>query len=367
MDEFEHSVRELFASGKRPRLSTDQAPRLVKLLASEDIRFRFYVGDLILRQGRGLVDEVICGAETGKEEVRRSCAFLLGKLWRASREDQRPRLLRNLEGCLEDDDPKVRKNAAVSLGAIGEVGAADGLGEALDREPEDWVRPSQILALGAIGGETARSRLESYEPETDAERDALKKALDRTDDVLPPLPVRLRVDERVGLVLRVAVGLEDVAHGELASKGIRSERQTGGLRLETRDLEEALSARCFVEAMVEIGSAKAGEDEARGIAERVTSQVPQFYEGLNRALHYRIEIRGPGIKHRDRRSQIVEFAEAIDRSENFVNSPSRYDLEIRIERIALHRVINTQMTKKMNVVRKNPWISKRGRFSIDIV
>ena len=92
-------------------------------------------------------------AELQSDEVarRRAGALALGRSGTTA-QSAVPALIEALR-C--SDDTKLRKNAGIALGKIGDEGAIEPLASAVSAEEMNWVRPSLILALGAIGGEAA--------------------------------------------------------------------------------------------------------------------------------------------------------------------------------------------------------------------
>ena len=168
----EDQVRDLFKGRRLRRLPKEQLRDLVLLLASGDLKFRFFVGDLIKHQGSAGVETLVDGVKSDVDEVRRSSVFLLGRSGGTA-----SCVIGPLNGALRDNDPKVRKNAAIALGRLGSASSVGDLIRALDDESEVWVRPSIVLALGALGGEASVERLQRHEAEEDEEQEALAKAV----------------------------------------------------------------------------------------------------------------------------------------------------------------------------------------------
>ena len=77
-----------------------------------------------------------------------------------ARELQRDKLF----AALSSPDAKTRKNAARLIGALERESDASALIGALSKEETRFVRPSMILALGAIGGDAAKAYLASLPP-----------------------------------------------------------------------------------------------------------------------------------------------------------------------------------------------------------
>jgi predicted RNA methylase len=146
--------------------------------------------------------------ETGVPNVRKALAFLLSHF------NKSPQVVKSLcHVLIHDEEPKVRKNAAVSLGKIGDSYAVDALIMALNQEKIPWVRPSIILSLGAIGGEVARIELQKFRVEEGPDKEALRKALDRVE-IFRENVAWVRSDWRYPLVLEAPVGLESIAIDE---------------------------------------------------------------------------------------------------------------------------------------------------------
>src|SRR5919108_5619724 len=123
---------------------------LLRSLDTDDPRRRRVAGDRIARLGPDAVPDLIDALASGPPNVRKSLAFLL-QAHRSS-----PAVAEALgRAVLEDPEPKARKNAAIALGKLTAGEAVGALAAALERGAGGWVRPSIILALGAIGGEAA--------------------------------------------------------------------------------------------------------------------------------------------------------------------------------------------------------------------
>lgn len=229
---------------------------------------------------------------------------------------------------LANDDAKVRKNAAVLLGALGEAAAVPALVQALEREGQQFVRPSLILALGALGGKQARQAIQTLpEPQgahAQAESEAIQKALSR---LAPQKALHFTGLTQPTPVLLVPVsGLFDSLADEAAQLGITLDKQGTYARTQCADLDTLFAMRCFQEALLPIASDIAYTPEA------VYGAVQPFYQALC-AMHSgstfatRLELRNAkGINRRSFASRFFALADA----EQFHNSPSSYDIEIRV-------------------------------------
>jgi SAM-dependent methyltransferase len=214
----------------------DHIDHLIRRLGSDDAAEVRAAGDQLLRLGAQAAPALRQALAGATPNARKAAAFLLGKAGRdrASAEA----LLR----ALGDSEPKVRKNAAVAIGQIGDEGAAGPLSDALAAESFEWVRSSLILALGKIGGATARQALEALaatataalaadsshgEATSPAEREALRKSLDRLSG--PAADLAWRPGARLGLPVYAAVppGLEDIAAEEMLEQGLARPEPAG--------------------------------------------------------------------------------------------------------------------------------------------
>ncbi len=63
-------------------LSAEDAERLPDYHEDSDLKFRFFVGDLIRRNAKVSIESLISAVATGSEEARRSAVHLLGKICR---------------------------------------------------------------------------------------------------------------------------------------------------------------------------------------------------------------------------------------------------------------------------------------------
>ncbi|MDQ3856460.1 MAG: HEAT repeat domain-containing protein, partial [Chloroflexota bacterium] len=133
---------------------------LIAALDSDDPREQRSAGDELVRYGPNASTALAAALVSGPARARKAAAYLLGRL-RPSEEG----VIALRRAVVEDPEPKVRKNAAVSLGRLEDEDATGALARALEREQTGWVRSSLVLALGAIGGEAARQVLLAVEPQ----------------------------------------------------------------------------------------------------------------------------------------------------------------------------------------------------------
>jgi hypothetical protein len=119
-----------------------------------------------------------------------------------------------MAGLLQADNPKTRKNAARLCGELKRKEDIEALKQAFQEETVRMVRPSQILALGALGEEEI---LKTYtvpkasdvteEKHAREEREALRTALGSLRKVPKHRPKGLPKNRLVELVVPVNIGL----------------------------------------------------------------------------------------------------------------------------------------------------------------
>jgi len=164
---------------------TDNITALIQALDTADLREQRRVSRNLMAAGRDAVPALTEALSSRTPRLRKAAAYLLGT---GSGSVEVVRAL--ARSVIEDPEPKVRQNAAVSLGKIGTSEEVAVLARALEQEEVSWVRRSMILALGKIGGTAAHALLLGVIPRDDTEQGVLRHALERA------LPQRQRVTWR---------------------------------------------------------------------------------------------------------------------------------------------------------------------------
>jgi 23S rRNA G2445 N2-methylase RlmL len=186
---------------------------LIEGLDSQDQGEVRVAGNRLIEHGAAARPHLVAAVHTGSLQVRRAAAHLLGRM------EASPEAIAALAAAIEDSDAKVRKNAAVSMGKLGDTSSFIALAGALEREEVAWVRPSIVLSLGGLGGQRALSVLKSVEPLSQAEREAVRKAIDRSSQATEAC-WRTPCPGSQPIYAAAPVGLEDLAVDEAASKGL---------------------------------------------------------------------------------------------------------------------------------------------------
>jgi predicted RNA methylase len=316
-------------------MTTPEINDHIKRLDSADPRQRREAGDSLLAIGPGAVPALVATLAGGAPEARKAAAFVLGAL-RA----HDPEALTALElAARDDDEPKVRKNAAVAVGRIAAPESAGALVEALQRETVEWVRPSILLALGAVGGESALAALEAYSPADEPEAEALHKALDKLAPRARDAAWSPEGSGRLPLLLETPIGLESVARDEARGHGIRlgDEVAPGLLRCPpgTQPAELLPALRCAFGPLIEAASGPPLPTDTRALADalahmiaesEVLSSARRWLRTGGEAIRYRFSLRF-GVRREELR-ELLRTVRAACTSLGLFDSPSNYDIEL---------------------------------------
>lgn len=344
MADLSERVRELYRSKRVVGLANADAAQLVDMLADEDVKFRFFVGDLIARNAKGAIETLLTAAKVSpSEEVRRSAIHLLGKVAGSIDKAHQQGLKDVVVEALGDEDPKVRRNAAIALGEIGRPESVGPLAVVLEGEPFDWVRPSMVLALGQIGGPESAGVLAEIVPRSTAEAEALEKARARVAIIDDPIRDPLVTLGGREIEFHCAPGLEAVTcDGFERILGHRPRVvQNGSVRARVHavcDLDQVRTWRewlvCVAEQPLPDASdgsvAKAGVDLlCKGL-----DVVAELYaKHASVPSRYRIELRGKDTSHASRRKLVKHWVDGLKPLRpGFSNNPSHYTFELRVQR-----------------------------------
>jgi 23S rRNA G2445 N2-methylase RlmL len=178
-----------------------------------------YAERAIGRIGPAALDPIARLVAQADPPLRSVLVKVVGRLATSAGDEQaRVVLLR----ALEDPDPKSRRNAAIALGHVKEMGVEAALVRAWQRDPRPEMRRSLAASLGKVGGAEAMGLLRSAIPSSDPELSRIaQKALimaERTEsrseeasiDLSRPCPSPTEV------IVSVRHGLEDLLGEELS-------------------------------------------------------------------------------------------------------------------------------------------------------
>ncbi len=236
-----------------------------------------------------------------------------------------------LYAALKSEASKMRKNAARLCGALGNPEDEAALIEALKQEDTRYVRPSLILALGAVGGAEATKTLMNYIVEDgdpkhmSAEKEALMMARARC----------IHVEEHhfcapkkaMDVELRAPKWLSEELAYELREIGFTPRRVfTEAVTVKTSDIEGLYKARSFFEILFPLGKCDKTITSITEAAAPFSALLESCHDGKP-PFAYRIEIKGTTA---DRAGLAKALATKLD-DEKLHNAPSDYEAELRVE------------------------------------
>lgn len=292
--------------------------------------------------------------ESSARQLRRSSARLLGRL--EAHSESRAVLC----GALSDEDAKIRKLSATSLGRLGEAGGSatvEALSARLSSEPMAWVRAAVALALGALGGTSALVALEAhaasetFDAEDKREALAVRQALEK----LRPRRARLSwlttspeaawPGDALGMSvsLEVPVGLEDVAQTEAEELGLKTARRERGVLSVLGGVSPWAvwpTLRCARAARLELGSGpevslkgpESALEVARWLGTVAAVKAPGrwlMFQGDEASVRYRFSLEGVRVPRR----QLSHWLRALRghlEPLGWVDSPSSYDVMLMV-------------------------------------
>lgn len=240
-----------------------------------------------------------------------------------------------LYAALQHADPKARKNAARLLGALEHASDAPALIAALSVEAIRFVRPSMLLALGAVGGEAAREYLHSLpepkanSPEEEKHAQEEAEALRRARASLMQLEAHpfKGFSKPQKAVLVAPAGFAPLLQQELKALSITAHPAGADmLSLTVQDVSALFRARCFFELLFPL--AQGVTADATAVASAVREPfVTLLRDGLSGAEPYPYRVECPEIGNRA--AFISALAAQLD-SGALLNNPSQYDAELRL-------------------------------------
>ncbi len=224
-------------------------------------------------------------------------------------------VIRDADALMAMDDDKARKSIYKLIGLIAPDACADKLVDALKTEQTRFVRPSIILALGNTKDPLRYLKNYVVEPGDDkhvqAERDALKKAMDKAADTSQQTPFVPRLPETATLTAIKPEALE----AELKAKQIpyRPWRLKDTFDAPSASLNKL---RCFEDALFDAG----GANDFSSVAQKLDAMGCKGY-------FYRIEA---GALRPEKRREAIQKISAGLAAYGYTDNPSAYAFELRL-------------------------------------
>lgn len=313
----------------------DNVDALLAALDTEDSSVQRRAGDQLLARGEEAIPPLLATLHDGPASARKAAAYLLGRV------PATPQVTAGLCRALaQDAEPKVRKNAAVSLGRHHGEDIAEHLAEALRRETVPWVRASLVLALGATGGARARAALDALAPANEAEAEAARKALDRLAPGGRAVAWRTDTPWQRDVQIDAPVGLEEIAADEALEKGVGRLAVIGPGRLlappGVPPWRIVPAQRCVHAVSVRLGQGPplpegSGEDVRAAVLDLLhhgaLRDVREFLQTEDDAIRFRFALLGRRLGREELR-QLLHSVRAVCRPLGLIDSPSSYAVQL---------------------------------------
>lgn len=247
-----------------------------------------------------------------------------------------------VRAALCHESPKLRRNAARLIGAFSRSESdAELVVVRLKDEETRFVRPSLLLALGSIGGEKAEAALSAYSPAPPAD-ESEKKHYEEEVEALKLARAACMKHEKhefagLGREYEIELASPDRLTSQLEKEldelGIESfDERRASLKVKTHDYVGLFRARCFSEALFTVGTLEKLTAEAA--AKAFAAFVPGFMKNTHTGeppYRYRIELRSDKKAEGDTTAFKKALRDALDEGGLLINSPSDYEIELRIE------------------------------------
>ncbi len=325
----------------------ENSSRLGKLIAelgNSDATAADAAGRAIIDVGYEALPVLIDAAGTAPTSVKRRIFFLLGKLGRSSFSVLAQEALLN---ALESEDWKVRRNAAVSLGTIGNGVAVQPILSSLKLESDPRVRTSLILAFGKLAEVQDVPMLQELQLTSDEERKAADKVADRFSVMMgavPTIDTESPVSPNVSIELWSRSGVADI----VALEATREDLNATALALDRVGLQNPKSLRDLLRIRsalfpvlvldfpnscvnpLELGKAFGSSSVADEMI-RLTKGTP---------VGYRLTVNPAGLlSHHKRRDWISQFVAGC---EKLVNRATGYSWEVFIRSVNKRVLLGTR-------------------------
>lgn len=260
-----------------------------------------------------------------------------------------------LSALLSHSDPKVRKNVCGVIGELGDPEYLEALYSAYESEDKLFVRYSYVLAIGNCGSFNDAAKLQKmYEDVLSNEKacnensslvttnkhiNEEKLAFTRAIDKLSPT-IRHKFtgfENPVPMLLTVMNYQYQHTLRELDEKFIDGRLIDDGIIIHEKDLDNVYACRTFYELLYPLDECKDLEMDPKIIADEIiNANIVDFLnqchdEETNSPFWYRVEFKTMNY-NRDRSEFVKNLSRELDEksSGNLKNSPSSYEVEIRI-------------------------------------
>lgn len=244
--------------------------------------------------------------------------------------------------CLSDSDPKVRRNAALVLGLLGDPEAVDVIMDAYEAEEQMYVRAAYPEALQTLPCEEwlpvlkkRFSELLHMQPKEEEEKH-IREELHALSDLLwihnELKPHKFTADQRpLRVFLRTDPGFVPVVSRHVTE---RHRDLRGGVLVDTERMGELFSIRPVREFLFPIAGSRFDEDAEQLAGELLDAGMLDFLQKTHDGdgpFFFRIQIPGGGQRE-EKGNRIRHLAVQIERQSGMrlINSASHYEAELRL-------------------------------------
>jgi hypothetical protein len=324
-------------------------PQLLSELASDDNEAAKRAGSALLAEGSGALPYLMKASNVSPVAAMRRLVFLLGEIGR--KEVNQARVQTVLRKALNDEDWKVRRNAAIALGKLKrDDSSAMAVFERLGVEADARVRHSLLLAFGRIAGtETAKhfASLHVADEEQAISRkvqDTLRAQFEEVTEVSGGLVI----GEKIPIELWCRHGVADIVAHEATQHGMHC--------VVLKPDRVSVKGPMVLDALFQIRTAlfpvlvhivKHRGESAREIGEEFASSVVAHFMAGSKgsgAPIYRATLTG-GASAGLRREWIEQFAQA---STGLVNAATGYEWELIIRRSGNQLLIGSRPSRRVD-------------------
>jgi len=248
-----------------------------------------------------------------------------------------------LTECLSNEDPKVRKNAALVLGAMESDDLVPILLKAYREEKTLLVKRAYLKALENLDKEVQNHYLKESQAENKRKEytEENRKHLTEEAGILQQLISRKEkrrkhtfcgYDRQVEIIL-----LTNREQREATRNQIKEEKVTmlsGGLRFFTYDLEEIQKIRTYREMLFPIKGQKTVSGTALEVAQKLAEALNEQLYALHEEkapFYFRTELKSQ-LDPEKKSSWVKNFSAALEKESGrtLINNPSDYEVEIRL-------------------------------------
>lgn len=270
--------------------------------------------------------------EIGQESGKRALAYLLGGDYSG------------LIELLENEDPKVRKNAALILGEMEDEELVAPLLSSYMREMKRFVKASYLKALDnydckeiLVELKQRLRELEKEEPSREEEKHRMQEL-----DMLRKIIIRYEAPEKhrfcgyreeVEIILLTNRRYREITREQLPEEKVKM--LAGGIRLTTCELDKILPIRTYREILFPIrGTGLLPSDPDQAAVLLGKSELLSFLERLHKGaapFYYRVELKSR--MPLDKKSLFIrKFTGRLEQvvNQKLINMPGHYEIELRL-------------------------------------